>query len=191
LHPALQQDRAHEFSQQLKLALENQARLAIEVAANGPRLREERSELERQADNLVKAIAEHGISPFLSAKLATAESRLAEISHQLAAKPAAKTPVFSEEYIREFLGQACQQFSEILTSDPERGKLEIQKRITKLVLTPKETPEGRRLDVSGDVALFVGDAVMLNSSLEGIAHHYILPQLTISVVLDTSAPLAA
>jgi hypothetical protein len=33
--------------------------------------------------------------------------------------------------------------------------------------------------------------VGLYNSLEGIAQHYILPQITISLVLDPSVPLAA
>ena len=119
------------------------------------------------------------------------ETRLAEIDQQLAEKPAPKRRVFSAERIREFLQQSSQQFCDVLLSDPARGKLEIQKRITKLVLTPKETPDGRRLEVTGDVGLFSGDGVMENKSLEGIAQHYILPQITISLVLDPSVPLAA
>jgi hypothetical protein len=74
----------------------------------------------------------------------------------------------------------------------ERGKQEIQKRITKLVLTPNETPEGRRLEVKGDVALFIGDGVMENKSLEGIAQHYTPARVEIAgILLDPALPLAA
>jgi hypothetical protein len=191
LRPELEEDVARQFSEQLKVGVENEARLANEAASNSTRLREQRGELQRQAANIVNAIRQHGISPFLSTELATLESRLAEIDRQLVAKPAPRPRVFSEDQISEFLRRASQQFCEVLTSDPERGKQEIQKRITKLVLTPRETPDGRRLEVTGDVASFVGDGVMENSSLEGIAQHYILPQITISLVLDPSLPLAA
>jgi hypothetical protein len=147
--------------------------------------------LQRQAANIVDAIRQHGISPFLSAELATLESRLAEIDRQLAPKPAPRPRAVSEDQTSEFLRRASQQFCEVLTSDPERGKQEIQKRITKLVLTPKETTEGRRLEVAGDVAPFVGDDVMENSSLEGIAQHYALPRIVIAVILDPTLPVAA
>jgi site-specific DNA recombinase len=192
LHPELEEDRVREFSVQLKAAVENRARLASEAATNGSRLKEERSDLERQADNLVKAIAKHGISSLLSAELAAVESRLAEIKHRLTAKPAPNARAFSEEQIREFLRQASQQFSEALTSDPQRGKQEIQKRITKLVLTPKETPEGRRLEVTGDVALFVENDVMVNNSMEEITQHYTLSRIVLAnILLDPSLPVAA
>jgi hypothetical protein len=120
------------------------------------------------------------------------ETRLAEIDQQLAAKPAPKRRVFSAERIREFLQQSSQQFCEVLLSDPARGKQEIQKRITKLVLTPKDTSEGRRLEVTGDVSMFIGDGVMENKSLEGIAQHYTWPRTVLAnVMLDPSLPLAA
>ena len=41
-------------------------------------------------------------------------------------------------------------FADILTGDPTRAKQELQKRITKLVLSPKETPNGNVFEVSGD-----------------------------------------
>lgn len=192
LRPELEDDIARQFSEQLKAAVENEARLANEAVSNGPRLREQRSELQRQAANVVDAIRQHGISPFLSTELATLESSLAEIDRQLVAKPVPRPRAFSEDQIREFLQRASQQFCEVRTSDPERGKQEIQKRITKLVLTPMETPEGRRLEVTGDVALFVGDGVMENSSLEGIAQQYTASRMALAnIILDPSLPAEA
>ena len=192
LCPELEEDVARQFSQQLKVAVENVARLTNEATSNSTRLREQRGELQRQAANIVNAIRQHGISTSLSTELATLESRLAEIDRQLVAKPAPRPRVFSEDQIREFLRRASQQFCEVLTSDPERGKQEIQKRITKLVLTPRETPEGRRLEVTGDVSLFVGDGVMENSSLEGTAQQYISTRIALAnMVLDPRLPIAA
>jgi hypothetical protein len=90
------------------------------------------------------------------------------------------------------LQQSSQQFCDVLLSDPARGKQEIQKRITKLVLTPKDTSEGRRLEVTGDVSMFIGDGVMENKSLEGIAQHYTWPRTVLAnVMLDPSLPPAA
>jgi hypothetical protein len=48
------------------------------------------------------------------------------------------------------------------------------------------------LEVAGSIEVFAGEGnAMLTNSLEGIAQHYILPQITISLVLDPSVPLAA
>jgi len=79
----------------------------------------------------------------------------------------------------------------LLKGDPETAGREVQKRIKQLVLTPKETRTGTLLEVTGDVELFQHEDAMLNNSMEGIAQHYILPQIRISLVLDPSLLLAA
>jgi hypothetical protein len=121
----------------------------------------------------------------------TVESRLAEIDRLLTSKPAAKLPNFTDEQIREFLQKECKDFCELLKGDPEVAKREIQKRIKKLVLTPKQTPTGTMLEVTGDMELFQHQDVMLNNSLERIGQHYTLPHIQIAAMLDPSLPLAA
>jgi hypothetical protein len=79
----------------------------------------------------------------------------------------------------------------VLVADPEVAKREIQKRIKKLVLTPKQTPNGMVLEVTGDVELFVTQDVVLNNSMDGIAQHYTFHRIVITVVLDPSLPVAA
>lgn len=171
--PELEQELINEFSAQLKARVEMEENLAREAELNSPKLEAERSELVKQAEHLVDAIAKHGISSFLSAQLETVESRLADIERLLSAKPATKLPTFTDEQIREFLRQERQNFCEALAGDPEFARQEIQKRIKKLVITPKETPEGAVLEVTGDMELFRGGDVLLGVSLEGIAQHYI------------------
>ena len=142
LDPHLEQERIHEFSEQLKGRIELEEKLGREAASNGAQLKEERSELQKQATNLVDAISKHGISSLLSAQLATVEDRLAAIERMLAAKPSPKLPAFSDEQIRTFLRQECGYFCEALAADPALARRKIQKHITKLVLPPsKRRPE--------------------------------------------------
>ena len=115
----------------------------------------------------------------LSAQLSKVESRMAEIDRLLIAKPASKLPKFTYEQIAEFLRQECQDLCDALTSDPEFARQEIQKRIKKLVLTPKETPEGPVLEVSGDVALLRTGDVLVENPIHRTSEQYII----------TSAPL--
>jgi site-specific DNA recombinase len=185
--PELEDECVREFSAQLKARLELEEKLAREAELNSPKLEQERSELKKQAEHLVDAIAQHGMSSFLSAQLATVESRLAEIEHLLTAQPAAKLPTFTDEQIQEFLRQERQNFCEALTGDPEVARREIQKRITNLIVTPKETPDGAVLEVTGDVGLFRGD-VLLGVSLEGISEQYIGGIPLSGVVLYPSLP---
>jgi len=99
---------------------------------------------------------------------------------------------FTIEEIREFLQRKTQEFADILAGDPETARTQLRKRISKLVLTPKETPGGFVFEVTGDVNLFQGnDDVMLTNSLEGIAEHYIGASISLAgVILDPSLPLA-
>ena len=50
-----------------------------------------------------------------------------------------------------------------MLGDPIMAKREIQKRIKKLVLTPKQTTNGTVLEVTGNVGLFQRADVMLNN----------------------------
>jgi hypothetical protein len=177
LDPRLEEERAREFAAQLNSAIELEEKLAREAELNGAKLEGERSELESQARNLVDAITKHGISPFISAQLATAEARLAEIERRLNAKPATTLPRFSDQQIREYLREECQDFSDALGGDPEVARREIQKRIKNLIITPKKTPEGTMLEVTGDVDLFRGGSdVLLGVSLERNSQQYIASQ---------------
>jgi site-specific DNA recombinase len=192
LDPRLAQERCHEFAEQLKVRIELEERLARDAELKSPALEQERSALEIQARHLVDAIAQHGISSFLSAQLETVESRLGEIEHLLSAKPAANLPVVTEEQIREFLRKECKDFCEVLTGDRELARQEIQKRIKNLSVTPKETPGGAVLEVSGDIELLRTGDVLLGSPLEGIAQHYKLPRIVIAhVVLNPTQLLTA
>ena len=191
LDPRLEQERIQEFRKQLDARLSLEAQLAAEGVSNRPKLEAERSELEKKARNLVDAISQHGFSPFLSAQLANAESWLAEIEKLLRAKPAAKLPTFTDEQIRDFLRKECHDFCELLKGDPETARREIQKRIKKLVLTPRETPNGAILEVSGDIDLLRAGDVLHESPLDGTSQQYVVSRILIAVVLDPSLPFAA
>lgn len=86
------------------------------------------------------------------------------------------------------LRKECQDFCQLLKGDPEIARREMQKRIKKLILTPKETPKGTLLEVSGDIEpLRTGD-VLDESPIEGTSQQYTLP---VSMTLDPSVPEAA
>lgn len=166
LDPRLAQERCREFAEQLKARIELEEAKAREAELNRPALEQERLALENQARHLVDAIAQYGISSLLSAQLERVESRLGEVEHSLSAKPVASLPSFTHEQMQEFLQKECRDFSEVLTGDRELARQEIQKRIKNLVVTPKETPNGAVLEVSGDVELFRTGGALLGDSLD-------------------------
>lgn len=171
----LEEQRTREFCAQLNARIEIEEKRARETVSNGSQLKQERAALQVQADNLVDAIAKHGFSSLLSGQLSTVEARLAEVDRLLATKPSPKMAAFTEEQIREFLRKECKDFCEVLVGDPEAAKREIQKRVKKLVLTPKNTPNGPVLEVSGDVGLFQTEGVMVNNLLDETVQHYTQP----------------
>ena len=83
LDPRLEEERIQEFRKQLEARIALEGKLAAEGVSNRPKLEAERLDLEKRARHLADGIAQHGFSPFLSAQLAEAESRLAEIERLL------------------------------------------------------------------------------------------------------------
>lgn len=191
LDPQLEEFRAQEFSKQSKAALEREAALAHEAVSKQSELKDERPKLKKQIANLVAAIAEYGMSQNLKTQLAAYEARLSEVERMLSAKPEVQQPQISEQEMRGFLRKKSQNLADILLGDPVVAKQELQKRITKLRLTPKETPTGQVFEVSGDIALISPDDVMLTNSGEGIGQHYIVASISLAgVILNPSFRLA-
>ena len=192
LDPRLEQQRIRDFSAQLQAAIELEEKLASESVSNPPKLIAERADLENQAGRIADAIGQHGYSPVLSAQLSKVESRMAEIDRLLATKPASKLPKFTDDQIREFLRQESKDFCDALTGDPEFARQQIQNRIKKLVLTPKETPGGPVLEVSGDVALLRTGDVLVESPIQRTSQHYIRASMPLTgVILDPSLRFSA
>ena len=191
LDSRLEQQRIRDFSDQLKATIELEEKLAAEAATSEAKLRAEHADLEKQAVRLADAIAQHGHSSVLLAQLSKVESRMAEIDRLLKVKPATKLPRFTDRQIAEFLRQECEDFSEALAGDPELARQEIQKRIKKLVLTPKETPDGPVFEVSGDVALLRTGDVLVESPVDGTSQQYIGNSIPfLGIVLNPSLPVA-
>jgi hypothetical protein len=58
-------------------------------------------------------------------------------------------------------------------------------------MTPKETPNGTVLEVSGDIELLRTRDVLEESPLDGTVQQYTLTRIAITIILDPSLPLAA
>jgi hypothetical protein len=181
------------FEQCLAEAVDREVKFVQEAGTKNAELKLERTNLVKQIYNLTDAIAQLGISPALSARLSGAESRLQQIEHMLSSPQKSLAVTFTKEEIEGFLDQNCKSLTSILLGDAAVARQELQKRIAKLVLTPKAMSNGPVFEVSGDVALFTGkDDVMVTKSLEGIAQHYTLPRIALAnVVLDPTLPVAA
>ncbi len=129
-----------------------------ERAANGVNdLREQRSQLKAKANNLAEAIAAMGHSPSLLAQLSRVEREIEAIDRKLAQLNTPQDVSVSLERLQEFIAEKAAGLRSILKSDVAIARRALANHIQRLVLTPKETPEGAMLEVSGDVDLFAGD----------------------------------
>ena len=59
--------------------------------------------------------------------------------------------------LREFLYGRAAEIGELLRGDVEIARLALAKHVDRLVLTPKSTPDGPLLEVSGDIEIFNGN----------------------------------
>jgi hypothetical protein len=146
----LEEERVQSFRDQLKATLAAETRRTLEAASQDSQLKEQLAALKKEQENLVDGIAKHGFSPALSARLAAVESRIAQIQRLRDAGVEPKVPEFPTEEIRDFVRRKSQEFANILAGDAATAREQLRKRITKLVLTPKQTHETSSAAASGE-----------------------------------------
>lgn len=174
---------------QVRINLEAEASRARQATERQVELKQERSRLMKQAANLAAAIAELSLSSTLKAELQAVEARLGELDKILSPAVAVAVPSFSEEEIRDFVQRKSQELVDVLLGDPVVARRELQRRITKLVLTPRRLVGRRTFEVTGDVSLFSRPDVMVTNSTGGIGEHYNqLPTTTVGDHLGDLMP---
>jgi site-specific DNA recombinase len=170
---------------EISTRIREQARRRLQMAHGASSKREaltsEKQALLKKAQNLAEAIGETGISPTLKSLLGEAEARIAAIDVELATATAPALPEFTDHQIRSFVDAQAHRFAEVLKGDPQTAKEELQKRVSRLDLTPKQTDDGPVYVVTGDVAIFVSEDAMQDKREESIALHCSFP-LRVEVV---------
>ncbi|MGC1784737.1 MAG: hypothetical protein WA708_19630 [Acidobacteriaceae bacterium] len=155
--PALRENLAEDFHRQLSAGWEDRARQALEATSTRPYLCERQNELQRQAQNLADSIAATGGSKTLHERIQAIEAELLNIEELLGMPEEPEQQPLPVEAIQEFLGRRTANFAALLNGDLEKTKLELRKRINKLVLEPKLTLEGPVYEVTGDIRLFAAN----------------------------------
>jgi hypothetical protein len=146
---------------------------AKRVAGGVRPLQDRREELHAQARNLAEAIAAMGHSPTLLSQLSTVEREAERVEARLAQMNKPMDLAVTLEELREFVARKAADLGGILRADVATARRTLAKHIEKLVLTPRETPEGAVLEVSGDVDLFGGEPCVVQMvARDGIAQHY-------------------
>jgi DNA invertase Pin-like site-specific DNA recombinase len=170
-----------DFIHQLAQAAEEETAATRQVLDNQESLRKESAELSGTVERLTEAIATHGISNALSAKLRQSEVRMDEIRKLLALKDKPVAPKIDANEVAAFIKRKAGELVEVLLGDPIRTKQELLKRIDKLVLTPEVRDGEDVYVVRGDLRLFAANEdVMLTNSVPRNGEHY----TNLSISLD-------
>ena len=157
LQPAMVDYALQSFHEQLQRRLQ-EIRDQADSAANGVlALQGKRQELKAKATNVTEAIAAIGHSPSLLAQLATIETEIAKLDDRLTEMNQPRDLAVSLEDLREVLHERAAEIGALLRGDVEVARLALAKYVDRLVLTPKGTPEGPVLEVSGSVEIFNGN----------------------------------
>jgi site-specific DNA recombinase len=157
------------FVEELQKRLDSLRQASTGAAGELNALQAQRGELKVKARNLAEAIAAMGHSPTLLAQLASVESEIEGLDKRLTAAHNPQQFTVSIEELRQFVTRKAFDLTAVLRSDAATARRALAHHVQKLVLTPKETPDGQVLAVSGDVDLFGGDdRVMLMVARDGI-----------------------
>lgn len=158
LQPAMVDYALQSFHEQLQRRL-REIQDQADCAANGVlALQGKRQDLKAKATNVTEAIAAIGHSPSLLAQLSSIETEIAKLDDRLAEMNQPRDLAVSMEELREVLYERVAEIGALLRGDVEVARQALAKYVERLVLTPKGTPDGPVLEVSGSVELFNGNA---------------------------------
>jgi site-specific DNA recombinase len=182
--PELKKRIEREFTKQLNAACTERKKLEKQHELDPQSFERKRAELNRLISNVLDTAIAFGPSPELTARHQGLQQQLAALEPPPV--PATALENYTQEQIRDFLSKKMADLAGVLGGDPELAKREMQKRITKLILTPIDTQNGRGFEVSGDLRLFAGpDDVMVNQSSPKLIDHYKAFVLPIKMMLKS------
>lgn len=157
LRPEMIEYLFNRFVEELHKRLRSLEQENLKAAADLDNLQQKRNELKEKANNLSEAIVAMGHSPSLLAQLPKVESEIEKIDRQAIQPEKPKQFATSMQELREFVTRKAFDLTSVLRSDVPTARAALAKHLEKLVLTPKDTPDGPVFEVSGDVDLFGGD----------------------------------
>jgi len=155
--PTFRTQLAEEFHRQVVFASEERNQRLAQVTASRPQLQERERELQSQAENIAYSLSIAKGSKTLIERLQSIDAELERVREMLAVPGVAEkpeSPPLPVAGIEEFLRRKTADMAALITGDPELAKLELRKRVDKLIMEPQHTPEGPIYQVSGDLRLF-------------------------------------
>jgi hypothetical protein len=160
------------FMTELSAELKRRDEAAAGAGCQRSSLLAEQEQLVIGLENLANEIADHGGSESLRSAMRKKEARVAVVQHLLG-QTQSTTKIASADDVEEFLRTAFDELAEVLLGDPLRTKVQLQKRISSLTLTPSVLNGLPTYVVSGSMALFDGEElVMLHRTVARTSEHH-------------------
>ena len=132
-------------------------------------LQNRRRELKTRADNIAAAVASAGPLESLLGQLSSLEREIVQIDERLNEMNNPLDFAATIDEVRRFVTAKMADLKNVLRADAITAREVLSRHIQRLVLTPKETPEGPAFGVSGDVDLFGYEKdVVLMVAREGV-----------------------
>ncbi len=153
-------------------------RLEAEASAEQQRknLGTSRSTQARHKDNLIKAVRESGGLKSLYEELELVARSIERIDEKLAELNRPLLREVTLEEVREFVNRQMDTLEELLLGSAEALKMDFQKRIEKIVVTPDTDERGKFFRITGDLDLFVApEDVVQTKQVYPIGLHYKIP----------------
>ncbi|MEG9438413.1 hypothetical protein JAO29_19895 [Edaphobacter sp. HDX4] len=153
-------------------------RMEAELSAGQRRkdLESSRATQARYKENLVKAVRESGGSRALYEDLELVERSIERIDEKLAELNRPPLPEVKFEEVRDFVNGQMDTLEQLLLGSAQALKMDFQKRIEKIVITPDADERGQFFRITGDVGLFVSSAgVVQTNQVDSIGLHYKIP----------------
>jgi hypothetical protein len=149
------------FMTELATQLKRQQEMVENAGQNEDTLLKERVKITSDLENLAEEIADYGGSDTIRSVMRRKEARLSIIAKEL---HQVQTPIrqVPEDEVDAFLKKEFEDLADLLLGDPIRSKLELQKRVNKLTLTPIKHDGAPAYMITGDIDLFSDhEAVLL------------------------------
>jgi site-specific DNA recombinase len=187
--PTFRTQLAEEFHQQVVMAWDHRNQKVAQMTASRPQLQERERELQNQADNIAHSLSIARGSVTLIDRLQSIEAELKQVQEMLLVPEEPESAPLPVAEIEEFLMRKTADVAALLTGDPELTKLELRKRVEKLVMQPMVTSEGPVYEVSGDLRLFAAEEdVECVPSVHGSSALYTSAVLPFRAVIPTKHP---
>ena len=130
----------------------------------------------RHKENLIKAVRESGGSKAIYEELELVVRSIERLDEKLTELNRPPVPEVTLEQVRKFVNGQMENLEQLLFGAAEALKMEFQRRISEIRITPVEDERGRSFLITGDVDLFSApEGVVQTNQVYSIGLHYNIP----------------